>query len=154
MKQACYWEEYGGTRANDADEYLLIFAARIAATSKVARGMVLGRRSALVLPFERHQRRRGVQSRRKILHESSHRGMPAAVVPEEIHLFQCLIRGEFFESHAVAGHKNASAIIAEAAVHKNFLLRRVAKNRQKLRHLFVRRGRPTRNWDMNEVNSQ
>src|SRR5580658_2695928 len=104
--------------------------------------------------FERHKSRCGVQARGKIADVCGHRRMPETVESEMIHFLQSLIRGQFFKSHAVAGHKNASPVVAEMAVHENFLLRIVAEDGKKLRDLFVCGRSPAWHRDVNEADSQ
>ena len=63
--------------------------------------------------------------------------MPEAVEAEEVHFLGGLLGGPFFDGHAIDGGENAGAIVAEAAVHEDFLPGIVAKEREKLYHLFV-----------------
>ena len=59
---------------------------------------------------------------RELANEGFHGGMPKAVEAKKIHLLQGLLGGPFFEGHAIGGHEDAGAIIAEAAVHEIFSL--------------------------------
>ncbi len=87
----------------------------------------------------------------EIADKGLHRRMPKSIEPEEIHFFQGFFRRPFLESHAVSGDKHAGAVIAEAAVHKYFLLRIVAEKREKLRDLIVGWRRPATDSDVHKA---
>ncbi len=59
-------------------------------------------------------------------------GCQSSVESEVVHFFQSLIRRQFFKGHAVAGNKNAGAVVAVVAVHENFFLRIVAENEKEI----------------------
>ena len=80
--------------------------------------------------------------------------MPESVEAEEVHFFHGVFRGPFLESHAVGSHENSGAIITKAAVHENLLPWLAAKQRQKLKHLFVRRGRPATDGDVHKAHAE
>ena len=92
--------------------------------------------------------------RRKIVNEEFHRRVPESVEAEEVHFFQGLFRGPFFDGHAVSGDKHAGTIIAEAAVHEYFLLRIIAEHGEKLRDLIVGRRSPATDGNMDEAYSE
>ena len=100
------------------------------------------------------QRGRGFQPHREVANEYFHRRMPKTIEAKKIHLLQSLLGRPFVNGHAIDGDEDASAIIAEVAVHEDFLFRLVAKKREELDDLFIRRGRPATNWNMNETNAQ
>src|SRR6266436_5264553 len=147
MKHACYCEEYGSTSAKDSDKQALICERR-------RRPFASHDMRELLLVIERNESRGGVQARGKVADESAHRGMPESIESEKVHFFQGLLRWQFFEGHAVNSHKNAGAVIAIAAVHKDLFLRAVSEDPKKLHDLFVGRRRPSADRDMNEANPQ
>ena len=53
---------------------------------------------------------------RKIPDVGFHGGMPKAFKMKKIHLAQSLLGSPMFESYAISGKKNASAVVAEPAV--------------------------------------
>ena len=79
--------------------------------------------------------------------------MPKTIEAEEVHLLQGLIRRPFFEGHAIGCDEDAGAIVAEAAVHENFLRRIVAEYREKLSDLFIGWRRPTANGNVDEAHA-
>src|SRR5882762_6111873 len=91
----------------------------------------------------------GIQMRGKIVDEGIHIRMSKSVEAKEIHFFYSLFRGPFFKSHAVSGDKHAGAVIAEAAMHKYFLLRIIAEEGEKLCDLLIARRSPTAHGDVN-----
>lgn len=92
--------------------------------------------------------------RGKIVDEGLHGRMPKSVEAKEIHFFYSLFRGPFFKSHAVSGDKHAGAVIAEAAMHKYFLLRIIAEEGEKLCDLLIARRSPTAHGDVNEAHPE
>src|SRR5712692_10053943 len=80
---------------------------------------------------------RGFQPCGEVPNERFHRGMPEAAETKKIHFIHGLLRGPFFHGHAVGGDEHTGAVVAEAAVHENLLRRIVAKQREKLPHLFI-----------------
>jgi hypothetical protein len=80
--------------------------------------------------------------------------MPETVEAEEIHFLEGLLGGPSFESHAIDGGEDPGAIIAEAAVYKNFLSGVVAEKGEKLNNLFVGWRRPATDGDVNEVHTK
>src|SRR5579872_4659180 len=157
MKQACYREEYGSTSAKGPRKKVLMLQAKrqeYQATISVNNNLSRISWGESLFAFERNKSRGSRQKRGKVSHERSHRRMPEAVESEIAHFSQGLIRRQFFKGHAVAGHKNAGAVLAVVAVNKNPFLRAVSENGKKLRDLFVCRSRPLIDGDMNEVNSQ
>src|SRR5882757_1658575 len=76
---------------------------------------------------KRGERRGRIQAGGKIANVCFHGGMPEAIEAEEIHFPHGLFGRPFFDGDAIGGGENAGAIIAEAAVHENFLPRLVVK---------------------------
>src|SRR6266481_477677 len=72
---------------------------------------------------ERREGWRRVQPRREIANVGFHRGMPEAIEAKEIHLLHGLFRGPLFNGHTIGRGENTGPIVAEAAVHENFLRR-------------------------------
>src|ERR1700736_4521889 len=58
---------------------------------------------------------------------------------EEAHLVVGLIRGPMFPGHAVRGDHDPGAVVAEIAVHEDFLLWMVANQFQECGYLIVTR---------------
>src|SRR6267143_1949069 len=114
-----------------------------------ASGSVLRRKSA-----ERGEGWRGIQVCREPANEGFHGGMPKAVEAKKIHLLQSLLGGPFFEGHAIGGDEDAGAIIAEAAVHKNFLFGVIVEQREELNHLLIRWRGPSTDRNMDETHAQ
>ena len=83
-----------------------------------------------------------------------HGGMPEAVEAEEIHFLDGLFCGPFLNGHAIEGSENAGAIVAEVAVHEDFLPRIVAEKREKLHDLFVGWGRPAIDGDVDKAQAK
>jgi len=83
-----------------------------------------------------------------------HGGMPEAVEAKEIHLLDGLFSGPFLNGHAIEGGENAGAIVAEVAVHEDFLPRIVAEKREKLHDLFVGWGRPAIDGDVDKAQAK
>ena len=79
---------------------------------------------------------------REIPDVSFHGGMPKAFKMKKIHLAQSLLGSPMFESYAIRGKKNASAVVAEPAVDIECFWRSLAEEREELSQLFVGRGRP------------
>lgn len=79
--------------------------------------------------------------------------MPKTVESEEIHFVHGLLGGPIFVSHAVGGHEYSGAVVAKSAMYKNFFLL-VAKEREKLRNLFVAWRSPAADRNIYETNSQ
>lgn len=69
--------------------------------------------------------------------KSPHGRVPEAVEAEEVHFLGGLLGGPFLDGHAIDGGENTGAIVAEAAVHKDFLPGIVAEEREKLDDLFI-----------------
>lgn len=86
--------------------------------------------------------------------EGFHGRMPESVEAKEIHFFQGFFRGPFIKGHTVRSDKHTRAIIAKAAMHKYFLLRIIAEEREKLRDLIVARRRPATHGNVNETYSE
>src|SRR5579864_958157 len=157
MKQACYREEYRSTSAKGPRKKVLMLRAKrqeYQATISGNNNLSEVSWGESLFAFERNKSRSSRQTRGKVSNERSHRRMPEAVESEIAHFSQGLIRRQFFKGHAVAGHKNAGAVLAEVAMHEDFFLRVVAENRKELRDLFVCWRRPLIDRDVNEVNSQ
>ncbi len=106
------------------------------------------------LGAEGREGRRRVQARGEIANKRFHRGMPEPVEAEEIHLFHRLFSGPLLKGHAVGGGENAGAIVAEAAVHEDFVAWIVAEESEKLDKLFVGGRRPATDGDVNEAHTQ
>jgi hypothetical protein len=96
---------------------------------------------------------RRIQARREILDKSPHGGVPEAVEAEEVHFFGGLLGGPFFDGHAIDGGENAGAIVAEAAVHEDFLPGIVAEEREKLDDLFVGWRIPATNGNVDKAHA-
>ena len=96
----------------------------------------------------------GVQVRRELANEGFHGGMPKAVEAKKIHLLQGLLGGPFFEGHAIGGNEDAGAIIAEAAMHENFLFGVIVEEREKLNDLLIRWRGPSTDRNMDETHAQ
>ena len=71
------------------------------------------------------------------MNERPHGGMPKAVEAKEIHFFGGLFGGPLLDGYAIDGGEHAGAIVAEAAVHKDFLPTVVTEEGKKLDDLFV-----------------
>ncbi len=80
--------------------------------------------------------------------------MPKAVEAEEIHFLDGLFGRPFLNGHAIKGGENAGPIIAEAAVHEDFLPRIVSEKREKLDDLFFGWGRPAIDGDVDKAQAQ
>src|SRR6266851_8856401 len=80
--------------------------------------------------------------------------MPEAVEAEEIHFVDGLFGGPFLNGHAIEGGENAGAIVAEVAVHEDFLPRIVAEKREKLHDLFVGWRRPAIDGDVDKAQAK
>ena len=78
--------------------------------------------------------------------------MPEAVETKEVHFLDRLIGRPVVVRHAVGGNENAGAIIAEAAMDKNFFVP-VVEERKELRYLIVRRRRPAADGNTNKANA-
>src|SRR5215467_5478153 len=85
---------------------------------------------------QRGEDRVGTQTIREFPNELLHGGVPEAVETEEIHFVHRLFGGPLVHAHTVGGNENAGAVVPEAAVHKNLLVRLVVKQGEELRHLF------------------
>ena len=103
---------------------------------------------------ERCEGCRRVQPRGEIANVRFHRGMPKAVEAEEIHFLDGLFGRPFLNGHAIKGGENAGPIIAEAAVHEDFLPRIVSKKQEKLDDLFVGWGRPATDGNVDKTHAQ
>src|SRR6267143_52615 len=114
-----------------------------------ASGSVLQRKSA-----QRGEGWSGIQVRRERENEGFHGGMPKAVEAKKIHLLQGLLGGPFFEGHAIGGNEDAGAIIAEAAMHENFLFGVIVEEREKLNDLLIRWRGPSTDRNMDETHAQ
>ena len=80
--------------------------------------------------------------------------MPEAIEAEEIHFSQGLFGRPFFDGDAIGGGENAGAIIAEAAVHEDFLPRLVVKKREELNNLLVGGWRPAADGDVDKTHAK
>jgi len=80
--------------------------------------------------------------------------MPEAVETEEVHFFQGLLGGPFFDGHAIGGHEDAGAVVAVAAMHENLLVGVLAEVGKKLQDLFVGRRGPSADGDIDETHAQ
>jgi len=80
--------------------------------------------------------------------------MPESVEAEEVHFFHGLFRGPLLDTYAIEGGENAGAIVAEVAVHEDFLPRIVSEKRKKLDDLFVGWGRPTIDGDVDKAQAE
>lgn len=96
----------------------------------------------------------GVEAGGEIADKSDHGGMPEAVETEEVHFFQCLLGGPFFDGHAIGGHEDAGAVVAIAAMHENLLVGVIAKVGKKLQDLFVGGRGPSADGDVDETHAQ
>jgi hypothetical protein len=103
---------------------------------------------------ERSECGRGFQALGEIVDKSFHGGVPESVEAEEIHFLGGLLGGPFLHGHAIDGGENAGAIVAEAAVEEDFLPGIVAEEREKLDDLFVGRGVPAANGNVEEAHAQ
>lgn len=90
----------------------------------------------------------------EIADKSDHGGMPEAVETEEVHFFQCLLGGPFFDGHAIGGHEDAGAVVAIAAMHENLLVGVIAKVGKELQDLFVGGRGPSADGDVDETHAQ
>src|SRR5713226_3289879 len=86
---------------------------------------------------ERRESWRRIQAGSEIANKRFHSGMPEAVEAEEIHFFYRPIGRPLVHGHTIDGGENAGTIVAEVAVHEDFLPRIVAEKREKMRDLFV-----------------
>src|SRR6266403_3814338 len=77
--------------------------------------------------------------------------MPKAVEAKQIHLFHGLLGRPFVEGYAIGGDEHAGAIIAEAAVHENFLFGVIVEEGKELNHLLIRWRRPSTYRNMHET---
>jgi len=80
--------------------------------------------------------------------------VPETVKAEEIHFVHGLLRGPAFVGHAIGGDENACAIVAEAAVDKDFFFWMVAKDFEKLRDLLVAGRRPAADGNIDEADAE
>lgn len=97
--------------------------------------------------------RGGVQASGKITNERNHCGVPEAVEAEEIHLMHSLFHGPLFKGHAVGGHEDAGAILAETAVDENFLRGVLMEEREELKNLLVGGSGPLADGDADETHA-
>ena len=97
---------------------------------------------------------RGTQMVRELADKLLHGRVPESIETEEIHLIHRLFGGPFVYRHAVSGHKNAGAVVAKAAMHKNLLMLIFAEECEELRNLFIGRGSPAADRKVNEANAE
>lgn len=91
---------------------------------------------------------------RELAYVLLHGRVPEAVETEEIHFIDRLFGGPFVYRHAESGHENACAIVSEAAMHKNFLVRTVPEEREELRHLLIGRRGPSADREVHEAHAE
>ena len=58
------------------------------------------------------------------------------------------------DCHAVSGNENAGAVVPEATMYKNFLVRIIAEERKELRHLFIARRRPPAHRQVHKAHAE
>src|SRR5215470_1831497 len=92
---------------------------------------------------QRRENRVGTQTVWEFPNELLHGRMPETVETEEIHLIHGACGQPVVRRHAVSGHKNARAVVAEEAMHKDFLVRIIAEQCKEARHLFIGWRRPS-----------
>ena len=96
----------------------------------------------------------GVEAGGKAADEGDHGGMPKAVEAEEIHFFQGLLGGPFFDGHPISGDEDAGAVIAVAAMHENLLSGVIAEIGKELQNLLVGGRGPSADGDVYEAHAQ
>jgi len=104
--------------------------------------------------MERREGMRRAEARGQFADKGFHGGVPQAIEAKEIHFFDGLIGSPFIGGDAISGDENAGAIVAKTAVHKNFLARIIAEQREKLDKLFVGRSRPATDGDLYKAHTQ
>ena len=80
--------------------------------------------------------------------------MPQAVESKKVHFVHRLLRLPAFDGHAIGGDENTGTVATETAVNKNPFLRMVAKEREKLRDLFVARRLPSADGNVHKTHSE
>ena len=161
MKQASCCEGYGGTRKEVGLESFklqilqILLDLRDKEREPADDGAEQTPGSRVRSPFAKRGQCGGCfHARGKIAYEGFHGGMPETVKAEKIHFLHGLLGRPFLKGHAISGDEYASTIVAEQAVHENFLLRILAKKRKKLHDLCIAWRRPATDGDMNEAYAQ
>jgi len=95
-----------------------------------------------------------MQAIRESPNKSGHGGMPEAVVAKGHHFGESLVGGPMLKGDAIRSYENARAVVAEGAVHKDFLGRRFAKKRKESRELRRRRIRECTNGNADETKTK
>ena len=103
---------------------------------------------------ERGENRLGIQARGEIANKSFHPGVPEAAETEEIHFVHGLLGSPFVEGHAIGRDEDARAILAEAAMHEDFVPRIGPEKREKQHKLFIGGSRPATDRDIQEAHAE